>query len=376
MARAAKPTPLTIERKLADPALWHEDGREVSIGCDRCIERSLCGGLSSGAPLFDCLDLCCGRPETCEKYACPRQDRYSALVNEVDGLELTPYRRPVPQPPALPNYIPFMQDTGSLRGPIPLPAVAISLFALLDRETGLAKFSSKREALLRFKINPAAKLVITSTDKDRLVENAWWTMRPKDTAESIRRLHPALVTTPNFSMHINAPRHDNLLSMARIAACYEEFASAGLPVALHINARTPMDFRRWTVHLNASPGVNLLSYELGTIGGSNKRRAWHAARLVELARAVPRPLTLIIRGGSTHLFELAGAFDRVIVSDTNPNMKAKFRQRASIVKGRIKWSKHTTTPGESIDDLLIRNVMVCRRATGLALPKLQRPQLI
>jgi hypothetical protein len=359
MAGAAKATALTIERKLADPDLWYQDGREVSLGCVGCPEEEWCGGLSTEAGLFNCMELCCGKPDVCEQYACPRQDRYSALVNEVGGFDLAPYRQPVAQPPALPSYVPFMQDWYVLRGPIAAQAVAVSLFDLLDTKTGLAKFGSKREVLERFKISPTAKLVITSTDKDRLVENAWWAMRPKDTAESIRKLHPAIVTTPNFSMHINAPRHDNLVSMARIAACFEEFAAAGLPVALHVNARTPTDFARWTEYLVASNGIGLISYEMGTIGGSNKRRAWHAARLVELARDVPRPLTLLIRGGSVHLGELGEAFDRVIVSDTNPHMKAKKRQRASMLDGRVVWSPSPTAPGETIDALLLRNMAVC-----------------
>lgn len=372
MAGAAKATALTVDRKLADPDLWYQDGREVSLGCVDCPEEPWCGGLSTEAGLFNCMELCCGKPDVCERYACPRQDRYSALVNEVGGFDLTPYRQPVATPPTLPSYIPFMQDWYVLRGPIAAPAVAVSLFDLLDIKTGLAKFGSKREVLQRFKINPAAKLVITSTDKDRLVENVWWAMRPKDTAESIRRLHPAIVTTPNFSMHINAPRHDNLVSMARIAACFEEFAAAGLPVALHVNARTTTDFARWTEYLMGSHGIGLISYEMGTIGGSNKRRAWHAARLVELARAVPRPLTLLIRGGTAHLGELGEAFHRVIVSDTNPHMKAKKRQRASMEDGRVVWRTHHTAPGETIDALLIENVAVCRRAVRSALPTGQR----
>lgn len=369
MAGAAKATALTIDRKLADPDLWYQDGREISLGCVDCPEESWCGGLSTEAGLFNCMDLCCGKPDECDQYACPRQVRYSALVNEVGGFDLTPYRQAVAQPPVLPNYIPFMQDWYVLRGPISTPAIAVSLFDLLDTKTGLAKFQSKREVLEKFKINPSAKLVITSTDKDRLVENAWWGMRPKDTAESIRKLHPAIVTTPNFSMHINAPRHDNLVSMARIAACFEEFAAAGLPVAVHVNARTPKDFARWTEYLVASRGIGLISYEMGTIGGSNKRRAWHADRLVELARAVPRPLTLLTRGGTPYLRELGEAFDRVIVSDTNPHMKAKKRQRASLVDGRVVWRPHPTEPGESIDALLRRNMAVRRRYVRSLLPE-------
>lgn len=72
MTRSVKSTALTINRKLADPNLWHHEGREVSLGCVNCPERPWCGGLATNAELFSCMDLCCGQPNTCEQYACPQ----------------------------------------------------------------------------------------------------------------------------------------------------------------------------------------------------------------------------------------------------------------------------------------------------------------
>ncbi len=134
----------------------------------------------------------------------------------------------------------------------------------------------------------------------------------------------------------------------------------------------PKDFARWTEYLVASRELGLISYEMGTLGGSRKRRAWHAERLVELTRAVPRPLTLLIRRATSHLAELGEAFDHVIVSDTNPHMKTKKRQRVSMANGLVVWRPHPTASGEAIDALLRRNIAVCRRYVRSALPARSR----
>src|ERR1043165_6492125 len=95
MTKQHKTVSLPIRAKLADPKLWCEAGQEVCLGCINCPELRWCGGLNIQASVFNCMDLCCGKPATCKKYACPNQHRYSDLVNQVGGLELRPYRRGV-----------------------------------------------------------------------------------------------------------------------------------------------------------------------------------------------------------------------------------------------------------------------------------------
>lgn len=362
MKEPRQTTPLTVRGKLADPSLWHQPGQEVKLGCTTCPELRHCGGLSIAAPAFNCMDLCCGNPKSCKRYVCPKQPRYSKLVNEAGGLDLRPYRGRVAPMLALPEYVPCVLDAGNLRGPLPLPVVAVSLYAIIDSKSGLPRYASRQDLLAQFKIGPGARLVITATGKDRNVEWFWHDFRAKKTAEALRQLRPALIATPNFSMHADTVRHDNLVSMSRIVSCFEEFAAAGLPTAVHVNGRAPHDFGRWIDYLNASPSIYAVSYEMGTMGRSAPRRAWHAEQLVMLARSVQRPLTLLLRGGFQHLPELSDAYSRVVALDTSANMKAKMRQSARRVAGRLCWSPNPTPEGHPIDELFLHNVRVCGRS--------------
>ncbi len=366
----AAPVSLTIRRQLAEPSLWHHNGREIQLGCAACVDRGPCGGLSVGAPIHNCLDLCCGKPETCQRYACPlNPERYTALVNEVGGFELRPFRGRIASMPALPDYIPCLLDSGSLGGPVHLPTVAVPLHSVIDCRSGLARFSSREEVLARFKVYGEARIVLTGVATDRHVEAFWPALLPKQTAMSLKRLRPAFITVPNFSLHADTVRHDNLLSMARIAACVEEFAVAGLPVVPHINARTPRDYERWAEYLINSADICAIACEMGSMGRSASRRAWHAAQFVELARLVKRPLTLVVRGGTAHLADLGAVFHRVMLLDTTPHMKAKMRQSATYSHGTLTWTPSPTAAGQAVDEILLHNVRSCQRAFRATQPR-------
>jgi len=360
-------TQITIRGKRVLPEFWHRSGEEIQLGCSRCPELKYCGGLSVRAPIFDCMSLCCGSPKTCTKFVCPKQRRYSTLVNEAGGFNLSPYLQRVAPMRQLPRYVPCLLDGGTLVGPVSLPTVAISLYSIIDYRTGIAKYDSREQLLSHFKIRPDAKLVIAATGEDRKVENFWHIFRSKKTAASLMKLRPALIATPNFSMHGKTVRHDNLLSMSRIVHTFETFAAAGLPVAIHVNGRTDFDFKRWTDYLASSPEIYAVAYEFGTIGRSSRRRAWHADRLIELARNVSRPLTLLVRGGKNHLSRFATAFSKVIVLDTNACMKAKFRQSASRSGAKLTWHTGGTQADEPVDELLAHNVRVSHRHTAAIL---------
>lgn len=347
--------------------LWHRGGRAISLGCIQCPERPLCGGIDIDAPVFNCMDLCCGKPDSCSRCACPIRSNYSRLVGEVGTLELLPYRHNVRQVRSLPAYVPLILDRGLLRGPLPLQIVAVSLYDIVDAETGLARFPSREALLTHYRVVPTARLVITASGKDVDVERFWHLSRPKHTAQSLAALRPSLIATPNYSMYCDVPRHDNLINMKRIAIAFEVFASAGLPVALHVNGRTETDFVRWGEYIRASPHISTLTYEFATAGKSETRRDWHAEQLSRLARNVERPLSLLVRGGYSLLPRLASAFARVGFADTTALMKARHRRVGRNSRGRFAWREAHTLPGEPIDALLLRNVRSRRAAVSTAL---------
>src|SRR5207249_4165551 len=53
------------------------------------------------------------------------------------------------------------------------------------------------------------------------------------------------------SMFLDVPRWDNLHNMKRIALCWSELVSRGLPTSLHLNARTDRDWERWIEFIGA-----------------------------------------------------------------------------------------------------------------------------
>ncbi len=88
--------------------LWHDGGLHTpSLGCAICPQRDLCGGLRIAAPLFDCLDFCCGKPETCDK-VCRNHPSFPDRVREIDGFALDTVPRAAPlHVQVLPHMIPI-----------------------------------------------------------------------------------------------------------------------------------------------------------------------------------------------------------------------------------------------------------------------------
>jgi hypothetical protein len=144
--------------------------------------------------------------------------------------------------------------------------------------------------------------------------------------------------------------------MKRIAIVHEEFLSEGLPAALHLNARTDMDWSRWKDYVIARDEITHVAFEFATGAGWKGRIEWQAGQLVNFARAVGRPLHLIVRGGNPMLSQIEAAFAKVTLLDTTVFMKTSYRQKASKDKnGVITWCKSPTKAQENLDDLLAAN---------------------
>lgn len=345
--------------------LWHDGHLTAMLGCQACYNRRICGGLNIGVAAFSCRNFCrCTEASNCN-FVCPaRPASYVRYLREVGGLELSNISRTCRMPvPELPDIVPMIYGRASRRSALRLPWAAVPLAALFSRATGDAKYPDRESLLAGFLLDPATQVVVCGVDVDASLERYWREARGAGFVHRLAQLKPDLVTTPNYSLFVNAPREDNLHNMKRIAISWYELSAAGLPVALHVNARTDRDWERWTEFVADRDEVQALAFEFATGAKYADRRNWHAEKLCRLAHDVGRDLTLVVRG-NRHVETLRRAFRRVSVIDTSIYVKSVHRQRIVKIEGRKRhWDRTWTLLGEPIDRVIQDNVQI---ATGPA----------
>jgi hypothetical protein len=203
--------------------------------------------------------------------------------------------------------------------------------------------------LSHYRVESDCQLVVTGVDVDQPIENYWRNPRRDEFLAWLTSIKPALVTAPNFSLFNDVPREENLHAMKRIAICWQEMVSHGVPTALHLNARTDRDWDRWLEFLALYPEVTAVAFEFKTGAATRKRGRYHSEQLIRIAKRLGRPLTLVVRGGFLHLPELARAYQRVVFLSSTPFVKVKG------YPGR-RWVKNPTPRGAPIDGLLVANL--------------------
>jgi Domain of unknown function (DUF4417) len=338
---------------------WDQPHLPTSLGCSRCPQKDVCGGIHTEIRQFDCLAYCCGKPEGCTKVCRKQPDLFTQQVREIGGFDLakTP-RAPALEAPALPPFAPVIYHRGKRQVPLDRLAVALPLYALFSTRTGIGKFASRDALCGAFAISPQTAIILTGTDQDEALER-WWSYgeeRRRDGIAYLRKLGIALVTTPNYSLFANIPRTDDIHSMKRIALVHSEFLQGGVPSALHINGRTETDFDRWATFLVARPEITHVAYEFGTGAGFSERILQHLAWLKSVARSVGRPLTLVVRGGFEILPALAAAYENVVFLDTAVFMKTMKRQRAvRLDNAKLEWQSSPTPHGACLSPLFEQN---------------------
>jgi hypothetical protein len=337
--------------------LWDDATRHArSLGCPTCVERDRCGGVHTDAGIFDCRDLC-----SC-KVCRFNPSLFVARMREVRGLGFDNAPRvPANGVPDLPMIVPFVDHGYRRVAMLDEPVVALSLHELVNLATGTPHVTSRAELADRFRIAEGANIVVTGVDKDSPIER-WWELKERDAIlAALKALGVALISTPNYSVLIDVPRTDNLHGMKRILLAWTEMAAAGLPAALHINARTQHDYVCWGDLIAERPEIETLAFEFATGCGRGERFDWHVAQLCALADRIDRPLALVIRGGGRRLGVLQRHFDEVSLIETEAFCRTMRRRRAYLTEsGRLKWAKFPTPNGTPIDDLLAHNIALVR----------------
>lgn len=355
-------------------ALWHHARNTESLGCQGCHYKPDCGGLRVEAGVFSCLTFCrCVDPRRCDNI-CPRNSSHLVARSfEVNGFGLMNAPTAPHAPTVLmPACAPLIYHSYSRERAPEAEAVALSLYALLNKKDGTLRFSSREQLVEHFRLPRNSLIILSGTDEDPPLER-WWSLPDRPgVARRLRDLGVALMTTPNFSLFGDVPRLDNLYNMKRSALVWAETMRAGLPCALHINARVDRDWERWAQFLQQRPEAEWVACEFGTGAGAPKRIEWHVERLRDLARSVRRPLKLVSRGGINALTLLRESFEQVLFIDTASFVKAHKRQQATLKDDQLAWIKRPTKVGVPIDDLLDTNIRVVKEWTDRSRQSLSR----
>lgn len=356
-------------QKRAFISFWNRPDASMPIGCIDCPELGICGGQVIDGAGFNCLNHCCGRPDSCQA-VCPKAQRFADRIREVGGLDLATPQAASLGPCTLPSYLPMLFHGSALASTIATPAVAIPLDRFFDQGAD-CRFDTRDSIVQSFKIDPSSDIILSGVAQDHEVEG-WWKLETSGRIKAIanfRRLGIAMVTTPNFSLMVDRPRWDDMHSMRRIVLAYHELVSEGQAAALHVNGHTRHDFARWSEYVAAHPEVTHIAYEFttGTI-----QSAWSACALADRACASCRASA---RACAARRY--AGTRAALAILRYQPHRQFAFREgpapRSGLDRaGRAAALEETPdAPGEPIDALLDENILISEQWYGSLLPKLK-----
>lgn len=337
---------------------WVREGRSFCFGCLACADLGVCGGLKADKAAMSCIDYCkCKDPEKCDIPCSRNPKNLVARYREVDGWDfMNVPRAPKVTLPELPAVAPIIYQRNRRLDNLESRAVAVCLHMLFSKRTGEMRFSSKEELAERLKFNPQAALVIIGVGKDPGIEAYWEKARANGFPECLNALSPALVTSPNYSLFSNLVRWSDLHSMKRIALCWQEMATAGLPASLHMNARTLRDYERWTEFIRDREEVQSVAFEFGTGARIPARGPWHVEQLCRVGDQTGRRLILAVKGGEKYIPYLKPHFRHILLLDSHPFMKAVSRRILEYKDGQAQWVPTMTLERQSIDTILQHNV--------------------
>ena len=348
-----------IERRLEQD----ERSFPTSLQCATCLLRRLCGGVARESGGLSCLEDCCGGKADCNRVCPVRARSYYEALEEIGGFAFDRVVEQTVCVPPLPPVAFLIKNGASRRVRLVAPAVAVPLFTVIDPTVGRLRYPDRTSLADAMHIDETVPLILSGVDEDQPLEN-WWELDPQRQAQLLKelrlRIRPELVTTPNYSLFTTVPRFSDLHSIRRIELVWRDMARAGLPTALHVNARTARDYERWTEFVLAQPGIEFIAVEWATISRSRRNfHIEHLARLAMAARGVGRKLGLVSRGTSG-IEPLASHFSRYVVVDADPFMKAVKRRAIPGEReiGHPNPMSRSTAPEAIVDELLANNLRV------------------
>lgn len=310
--------------------LASQDIGQAHLGCQHCFDRPVCGGLDIAAGgLMSCMDLCCGRPKTCDQ-VCPRNVvTFARRIQEVGGFTLASIPRSDDLPKVrLPSQVPHFPSTPAWDKVRVDGVVSIPFSKAILRDTNGNRAKTKSELRDTFRTIPSGGWLLCGIEEDQGVEKVWRLPNRQEAFVRLREAGVVFATTPNFSLYSSSPRHDNLHAIKRIGLIWRELVAAKIPTALHVNGRTQRDFRNWAAFLRDHPETSDIAFEFLTGAGRADLIETFMSRLAELRSDVARPLRLVYRGRKLLAEQLLNVFQELVLIDSDVYMKTIYRQRA------------------------------------------------
>jgi hypothetical protein len=340
-------------------ALRHNHGQPVALGCGSCLDRHHCGGMQVSAPYFDCLAHCaCPDRMKCQ-LVCMNKSTYARRIHEVRGFGLDDIEKRDPiATVTLPNFSHLLFTHPKIEQRIQLPVAALPLSKVFNRSGRRGTALTREEVEARFKLHPGTPLILSGVEQDHNIEKLWGVqIGRREMLAGIRAIDPLIVTTPNYSVFLDVPRHDAMYNLKRIVLAWSELHDAGLRTALHLNAVTDHDYRRMAEFLAFHTEINAVSVEYETGAANNDQGEYHSVQLGQLIQRVGRSLHLVFRGSTRWLPSLRLSFPNITVINGAASIKTRKRQRAHVsATSNLRWHSFHTPEGSFLDELLQHNL--------------------
>ena len=322
---------------------------EPALGCQDCFLFSQCGGTYAPG-VFDCLAFCCNKPSTCT-FVCPKSERFVEVLRDTGGLVLNQRWQIRQRATELPHYLPCIQHGSSRMKRLNFPLVVVPTCEVTRRREKPCE--TPAQIRTAFKLRRNARIILSSIDEDRELENFWHVKTVRSLAKRLAALDIEHIIAPNFSLPLEIPRFDNIANVRRSLVCAEEFSKVGMSVIPYIAGVTEHDWDFWEGFLREHREINIIAKEFQTGPSNNQVALWHIGHLLKLQDRIKRGLHIVAVGGRRHLRNLI-EFSGISVIDSNPFMKTchRFALAASGI-----WEDFPTAPNEPLDDLLLTNIL-------------------
>jgi hypothetical protein len=299
-----------------------------SCNCTHCPAfRILCAGCTEPCRYRECDGQCAACPVRCHRHS--SLDQHLAAIG---GLDLDLSLRPQP-PFRLARYFPQLTNGLELRSPLQrMPDVAVGIAKILTPAGRVSKRALPRRPgpfnlRAQWGLSEISRLICIGNDKDERLERLWAAqLKTTDPAGDpwmqVRVLGFEFATSLNFSIYLDEPRLEHLISIKRTWLTVARMQQTSTLIAIpHLQWGTLWDLERQLDYARAQ-GFHTLTLNLQIA----KRQAWQTIEPgLQLIREQAPELRLLFTGvvSLRRLASLAGMFPTASFTSVTPHYLAQ-----------------------------------------------------